>query len=155
MLWFCYVVFPIKHLAAFYNYLVLYTYRTPLHLLHRTDKWWYNKYKLDVVEDALSVQLCVLTWSWHEHTQMAYIQLYMNLAWHQVNCPGCFDFNIEYWIDLINHLHAEVWMPTPEEMEVFAAAIRVKYPVLDDIWSAMDGLKLYLQKVGITKLRDI
>jgi DDE superfamily endonuclease len=43
---------------------------------------------------------------------------------------------------------AEVKMPTSTEAALFASAINDKYPSLRDVWGAMDGLKLYIERSG-------
>ena len=46
---------------------------------------------------------------------------------------------------LQNHPDAEVRMPTRSEIASFKAVIREKYPVLKNVWGAMDGLKVLIE----------
>jgi hypothetical protein len=43
-----------------------------------------------------------------------------------------------------------VRIPSAEEIESFKAAFAEQYPLLNDFWATMDGLKLYLQTAGNT-----
>lgn len=49
---------------------------------------------------------------------------------------------------LKDHPKSKVRMPTDEEIQDYIQAICSKYPSLQDVWGAMDGLKLYLQRAG-------
>jgi DDE superfamily endonuclease len=49
---------------------------------------------------------------------------------------------------LLRHPDAHVKMPTTTEVGLFASAINEKYPSLRDVWGAMDGLKLYIERSG-------
>ncbi len=41
---------------------------------------------------------------------------------------------------------ASIRIPSEEKFAKFKTAINTKYPILEDVWATMDGLKLYLQK---------
>jgi len=43
---------------------------------------------------------------------------------------------------------AKVGLPSDDEIEEFATAIRSKYPLMTNCWAAMDGLKLVMQRPG-------
>ena len=45
---------------------------------------------------------------------------------------------------LINHPLARVAMPSEDELLSYVSAISAKYPILTDVWGAMDGLKIHL-----------
>jgi hypothetical protein len=49
---------------------------------------------------------------------------------------------------LRNNPHAQVRIPTDEEIAEFEAVITEKYPALEHCWGAMDGLKLRLGRSG-------
>ena len=46
---------------------------------------------------------------------------------------------------LRNHPDAMVRLPTSAEVESFKRAIREKYPILTNVWGAMDGLKILIE----------
>ncbi len=49
---------------------------------------------------------------------------------------------------LFYHPAAKVELPTPEEIQAYEQAISFKYPLLPNVWGAMDGLKLTMEMSG-------
>jgi hypothetical protein len=49
---------------------------------------------------------------------------------------------------LKDHPLARVELPSEEELRHFVSSISDKYPSLSNVWCAMDGLKLYLERAG-------
>ena len=47
---------------------------------------------------------------------------------------------------LINNDDTKLKLPSQEEIQVFKNAISEKYPVLQNVWAAFDGLKLKFQE---------
>jgi len=132
-------VFPIIFcLAAFCNDLLLYTYRA---LSFTQDGIWQIRTQCGqrhLVIGIVHLGL-MLAWTFTNGTYLA-LQMIFGLMSSVLSRMLWF----RHWIvirTLMNHPHAEVWMLTPEEMEVFVTAIRAKNPVvLDDFWGTMDGL---------------
>ncbi len=52
---------------------------------------------------------------------------------------------------LKNDKYARITIPSPEKVDEYKQAISAKYPILDDVWVTMDGLKTPIQQVGTTK----
>ena len=48
---------------------------------------------------------------------------------------------------------AKIASPVNEEIASYKEAIGAMYPLLSDVWSTKDGLKLYLQQSGNTKIQ--
>jgi hypothetical protein len=48
---------------------------------------------------------------------------------------------------------AKLVIPSNEEITTYKEAVDVLYPLLSGVWSRMDGLKLYLQQSGNTKIQ--
>ena len=48
---------------------------------------------------------------------------------------------------------AKIAIPLNEEIASYKEAIGAMYPLLSDVWSTKDGLKLYLQQSGNTKIQ--
>jgi hypothetical protein len=49
---------------------------------------------------------------------------------------------------------AMIVIPSEEIIASYQEAVGVIYPLLSDVWSTMDGLKLYLQQLGNTEPRS-
>ena len=47
---------------------------------------------------------------------------------------------------LMNDEDAKLEQPSPEQIEIFRNTIAEKYPVLQNVWGAIDGLKLHVQE---------
>jgi hypothetical protein len=56
---------------------------------------------------------------------------------------------------LSDHSKARVNLPTPEEVAVYQGTIKVRYPLLKDVWCFADGLKLPLQQAGNAAVQDM
>ena len=52
---------------------------------------------------------------------------------------------------LKNDEYARIAVPSPEKINEYKGAIAAKYPSLENVWSAMDGVKTPLQQAGSTK----
>jgi hypothetical protein len=48
---------------------------------------------------------------------------------------------------------AKIAIPSNEEIASYKEAVGAIYPLLSDVWSTMDGLKLYLQQSGNTEIQ--
>ena len=48
---------------------------------------------------------------------------------------------------------AKIAIPSNEEIALYKEAVGAIYPLLSDVWSTMDGLKLYLQQSGNTEIQ--
>ena len=48
---------------------------------------------------------------------------------------------------------AKIAIPSNEEIASYQEAVGAIYPLLSDVWSTMDGLKLYLQQSGNTEIQ--
>jgi len=48
---------------------------------------------------------------------------------------------------------ATIAIPSNEKIALYTDAVGAMYPLLSDVWSTMDGLKLYLQQSGNTKIQ--
>ena len=48
---------------------------------------------------------------------------------------------------------AKIAIPSNEEITLYKEAVGAIYPLLYDVWSTMDGLKLYLQQSGNTEIQ--
>ena len=48
---------------------------------------------------------------------------------------------------------AKIAIPSNEEITSYKEAVGAIYPLLYDVWSTMDGLKLYLQQSGNTEIQ--
>ena len=52
---------------------------------------------------------------------------------------------------LKNDKYAKIAIPSPEKVDEYKQAISAKYPILNDVWATMDGLKTPIQQAGSTK----
>ncbi len=52
---------------------------------------------------------------------------------------------------LKDDVDAMVAVPSAEQIEEYKAAIMQQYPVLEDVWATMDGLKLQIQQASSTE----
>ena len=50
---------------------------------------------------------------------------------------------------------AKIAIPSNEEIALYKEVIGAIYPLLSDVWSTMDGLKLYLQQLFLVECRSI
>ena len=48
---------------------------------------------------------------------------------------------------------AKIAIPSNEKIPPYTEAVGAMYPLLSDVWSTKDGLKLYLKQWGNTKIR--
>ena len=55
---------------------------------------------------------------------------------------------------LINNDDTKLKLPSQEEIQVFKNTISDKYPVLDNVYGAVDGLKLKVQESGNFYIQD-
>ncbi len=49
---------------------------------------------------------------------------------------------------------AQVFLPSPEEINKYQAAFGEQHPLLHDCWATMEGLKLYFQHAGNMEIQE-
>ncbi len=54
---------------------------------------------------------------------------------------------------LRKHEQARVKMPSGEEIESFKGAIKLKYPLLENVWCMADGLKLKIEQAACPNMQ--
>ena len=67
---------------------------------------------------------------------------WLHLGWHCLN------------IVLYDNEHAKIEMRSDEKIRLCKEAIATKYPDLDNVYLAVDGLKLGLQKPGDDRVQN-
>ena len=100
-------------------------------------------------EDCLRL---VLVWTCTRGS-LNVLQLVFRLTYS--NLCVCLRFGIRLIVETFqNNPLARVSIPSGEEIESFKEAFGVQYPLLNDCWATMDGMKLYLQLAGHADIQE-
>jgi len=93
----------------------------------------------------------VLAWT---RTRGSTMSLQMHFGLSMTNLCLYLRFGRRIVASILSHDHyAKIGLPSNEQIQQYKAAIAEKYPLLGDVWSAMDGLKTPIQQSGSTKIQ--
>lgn len=91
----------------------------------------------------------VLFWT---RTRGSVFPLQMDFGLTMTNLSKYLRFGRRIVIEVLkNDEYARIAVPSPEKINEYKGAIAAKYPSLENVWSAMDGVKTPLQQAGSTK----
>ncbi|KAL3758646.1 hypothetical protein ACHAWU_005232 [Discostella pseudostelligera] len=80
------------------------------------------------------------------------MSLQMHFGMSMTNLSLYLRFGRRIVASILNRDHfAKIALPLDERIQEYKEAIAEKYPLLGDVWSAMDGLKTPIQQSGSTK----
>ena len=92
-------------------------------------------------EDCMGILLC---WS---RTQGSLIWLQMVFGMTYSNLAVYLTFGIRLWIEVFRrHPISQLRLPSREKIHEYQESVARRHPILPDVWSVMDGLKLPIQK---------
>lgn len=91
----------------------------------------------------------VLAWT---RTRGSTMSLQMHFGMSMTNLSLYLRFGRRIVASILSRDHfAKIALPSDERIQEYKEAIAEKYPLLGDVWSAMDGLKTPIQQSGSTK----
>lgn len=91
----------------------------------------------------------VLVWT---RTQGSLFSLQMDFGLSMTNLTEYLRFGRRIVVEVLkNDKYAKIAIPSPEKVDEYKQAISAKYPILNDVWATMDGLKTPIQQAGSTK----
>jgi hypothetical protein len=100
-------------------------------------------------EDCLGL---VLVWTWTRGSMTA-LQLIFGLSYANLCVYLRFGCRIIIKVFRDDPL-ARIGIPSEEKIHEYMQAVAERYPRLPDVWSTMDGLKLYLQQSGKSDVQE-
>ena len=98
--------------------------------------------------DAIDCLGLVLVWTC---TRGSFYALQMIFVLSMTNLCEYLRFGRRIVVQVLqDDVNAMVVVPSAEKIEEYKAAIKQQYPVLENVWATMDGLKLRIQQAGTT-----
>jgi hypothetical protein len=80
------------------------------------------------------------------------MSLQMHFGLSMTNLTMYLRFGRRIVADVLNNDHfARIKVPSDDQIQKYKDAVAVKYPLLCDVWSSMDGIKTPIQQSGSTK----
>ena len=94
----------------------------------------------------------VLAWT---RTRGSLMHLQMTFGMSMTNLTMYLRFGRRIVAEVLNNNeHAKIGLPSSEKIQQYKEMIAAKYPLLTDVWSAMDGLKTPIQQSGSTRMQS-
>jgi hypothetical protein len=98
---------------------------------------------------ALDILGLVLAWT---RTRGALLSLQMHFGLSMTNLTAYLRFGRRIIVEVLkNNPLSSIAIPPPAKVEEYKQLVRDKYPLLTNVWAAMDGIKTPIQQASTTK----